>query len=695
MIMRSHNLIFISFSVLACSGEIIDSTEYLPNTGGNNVGETNFAGEAGETGSLEGLAGEAGNSINFGGEAGESNTDTGGVNTGGQVSVVTGGLFAGGNQNTGGNHTGGDNIEGGSLYITGGAITGGIIETGGTLTGGTSDNGGSAGTIIPTSICGDGQLGETEECEDNDTNPTGGDGCSATCTIETGWICPTLMEPCRPICGDVLLYGNEECEDGNIINGDGCNTECQIEIGYDCPNVGKACILAVCGNGVPEHGESCDDGNLTPFDGCSSVCNVEPICNSGVCISICGDGLLFSDEECDDANTVGGDGCSDTCKIELGYKCNQPTLGNSISVPVVYRDFKENHADFEPGVTGCDEPSLGMVVNTLDIDGKPILGDGYRPSPGCEYILDKNTFAEWYRDVPGINYSFATTMTLWDNGNGGYVNRYTEDGGAYIASVDTGSEQGDYGTDLASCQATCTTRTSDNLQCENVCAPESDLLYDLGLELQTEKDSLEPDEQRIIELENILAEQETIVINCFTNCNSDFTIREANCQSQCLPCSFNAEEWCIGGELVEYDGNPTFFPVDHSTFDTTRSTASIPDAYGGTWQDDPTGIEHNFWFTSEVRFWFTYDSNIEQLLKFTGDDDLWVFINNHLAVDLGGMHLPLNGSVNVNNVAAQLGLNDGDTYEIAVFHAERQTTGSSYKLTLSGFNVASSECELN
>ena len=93
---------------------------------------------------------------------------------------------------------------------------------------------------------------------------------------------------------------------------------------------------------------------------------------------------------------------------------------------------------------------------------------------------------------------------------------------------------------------------------------------------------------------------------------------------------------------------------------------------------------------------------------------MWVFINKKLSVDLGGIHTPVNGSIVIGangngttTVAAtypispppvptqssvNLGLQSGQVYEIAVFQAERQTTSSSYKLTLSGFNAAPSDC---
>ncbi len=64
-------------------------------------------------------------------------------------------------------------------------------------------------------------------------------GCSKDCqTIEPGWECPFVGQPCRKICSngyvnDTAPY-TENCDDGNLNNGDGCDSTCHIEPGWKC-----------------------------------------------------------------------------------------------------------------------------------------------------------------------------------------------------------------------------------------------------------------------------------------------------------------------------------------------------------------------------------------------------------------------------------------------------------------------------
>jgi fibro-slime domain-containing protein len=86
------------------------------------------------------------------------------------------------------------------------------------------------------------------------------------------------------------------------------------------------------------------------------------------------------------------------------------------------------------------------------------------------------------------------------------------------------------------------------------------------------------------------------------------------------------------------------------------------------------GQNHNFHFTYEVHTKFTYQKG--QTFSFTGDDDVWIFINNKLAVDIGGVHGASSASVNLDT----LGLTVGQTYPLDGFFAERHTTESNFKM---------------
>jgi fibro-slime domain-containing protein len=107
-----------------------------------------------------------------------------------------------------------------------------------------------------------------------------------------------------------------------------------------------------------------------------------------------------------------------------------------------------------------------------------------------------------------------------------------------------------------------------------------------------------------------------------------------------------------------YD-NADFFPID-----------------GAGWNDPSFGNAgqvfdgHNFHFTFELHTAFTYQPG--ETFDVAGDDDVWLFINHQLVVDLGGVHATENASVNVDT----LGLTSGQTYDFDFFFAERHTTGS-------------------
>ena len=72
------------------------------------------------------------------------------------------------------------------------------------------------GVVINTAKCGNGALDPGEQCDDS--NRTGGDGCTPLCQLEDGWGCPTAGQPCSrtAACGNGMLEGTETCDDHNM-----------------------------------------------------------------------------------------------------------------------------------------------------------------------------------------------------------------------------------------------------------------------------------------------------------------------------------------------------------------------------------------------------------------------------------------------------------------------------------------------
>ena len=95
----------------------------------------------------------------------------------------------------------------------------------------------------------------------------------------------------------------------------------------------------------------------------------------------------------------------------------------------------------------------------------------------------------------------------------------------------------------------------------------------------------------------------------------------------------------------------------------------------------PEGNPHNFHFTTEIHTTFNYQGG--EVFTFTGDDDLWLFINGRLAIDLGGVHPQLSGAVDLDAQADLLGIALGGSYAMDIFHAERHTDKSNFRIDTS------------
>ena len=89
--------------------------------------------------------------------------------------------------------------------------------------------------------CGNGVVVSSEECDDEGT--VAGDGCSATCTVESGYKCLGTPSVCTPTCGNgiVEIDAHEQCDDGGTEADDGCSSSCLIEDDMHCTGEPSQC----------------------------------------------------------------------------------------------------------------------------------------------------------------------------------------------------------------------------------------------------------------------------------------------------------------------------------------------------------------------------------------------------------------------------------------------------------------------
>jgi cysteine-rich repeat protein len=225
-------------------------------------------------------------------------------------------------------------------------------------------------------VCGDGVVAGEEECDDGQGNnsDTVADACRVDCSL--------------PSCGDgVADPGNsEECDDGGLVDGDGCASDCTVEFCGDgqvnnaeteecdegsnnsntTPDACRVlCLSPSCGDGVTDTGEVCDDGNNVSQDGCNATC---------AAIEDCGDAIVQAGlgEECDDGDGSNSNTAPDACRLG----CVNPTCGDGVTDPANSEECDDGNQDDSDGCSNkCTICGNGVVSGDETCDDGPDNSD--------------------------------------------------------------------------------------------------------------------------------------------------------------------------------------------------------------------------------------------------------------------------------------------------------------------------------
>ncbi len=287
-------------------------------------------------------------------------------------------------------------------------------------------------------VCGNGVMEAGESCDGTDF---GGRACSDVTNFDDGELlctddCKLDLSLCHT-CGNGTIEGPEVCDGENL----GFAT-C-MDYGFyggtlsclaDCSDFDSSGCEGFCGDGIINGDEECDDGDTEPGDGCSPECTIEPgwDCEGepSVCTPICGDGILAGDLECDDGNTDSGDGCSEECKVEPYFYCEGEP---SVCICRVFVDGRVS-SDEQDGVSWAT--ALTEVQDGIDRAASLI---SFTAAQECEVWVAGGVY-HVYKTSPNNSVNLASNVALYGGFDGTEERRAERDWQANETILDGSDE---------------------------------------------------------------------------------------------------------------------------------------------------------------------------------------------------------------------------------------------------------------